>query len=44
VRAAVTRDDIPTAADSSQASKGDRTRKRLLDAAAAEVALVECCD
>jgi len=34
----VTRDDIPTAADSSQASKGDRTRKRLLDAAAAEVA------
>jgi AcrR family transcriptional regulator len=41
VRAAVTRDDIPTAGDSShsrQASKGDRTRKRLLDAAAAEVA------
>jgi TetR/AcrR family transcriptional regulator, cholesterol catabolism regulator len=34
----VTRDDIPTAADSSKASKGDRTRKRLLDAAAAEVA------
>ncbi|MGH6707399.1 MAG: TetR/AcrR family transcriptional regulator [Bradyrhizobium sp.] len=40
----MTRDDIPTVADSSQASnaspasKGDRTRKRLLDAAAAEVA------
>jgi AcrR family transcriptional regulator len=40
----VTRDDIPTVADASQASqaspasKGDRTRKRLLDAAAAEVA------
>jgi AcrR family transcriptional regulator len=33
----VTRDDNPPA-DSSQASKGDRTRKRLLDAAAAEVA------
>jgi AcrR family transcriptional regulator len=44
VGAAVTRDDIPTAGDSSQASnssqasKGGRTRKRLLDAAAAEVA------
>ena len=44
MRAAVTRDDIPTVVDSSQASgsspasKGDRTRKRLLDAAAAEVA------
>jgi AcrR family transcriptional regulator len=38
----VARDDIPTVADSSPASssssKGDRTRKRLLDAAAAEVA------
>jgi TetR/AcrR family transcriptional regulator, cholesterol catabolism regulator len=34
----VIRDDIPSAADSSQASKGDRTRKRLLDAAAAEIA------
>jgi AcrR family transcriptional regulator len=34
----VTRDDIPTAADPGPASKGDRTRKRLLDAAAAEVA------
>jgi AcrR family transcriptional regulator len=40
----VTRDNIPTAGDSSQASnssqasKGGRTRKRLLDAAAAEVA------
>ncbi len=32
------RDDIQPAADSSQASKGGRTRKRLLDAAAAEVA------
>jgi TetR/AcrR family transcriptional regulator, cholesterol catabolism regulator len=30
--------DIPSAADSSQPSKGDRTRKRLLDATAAEVA------
>ena len=38
MRAAVNRDDIPPAADSSPASKGDRTRKRLLDAAAAEVA------
>ena len=44
MRTAVTRDDIPTAAGSaeasqaSQASKGDRTRKRLLDAAATEVA------
>jgi AcrR family transcriptional regulator len=35
---AVMRDDVKTALDSSQASKGDRTRKRLLDAAAAEVA------
>jgi TetR/AcrR family transcriptional regulator, cholesterol catabolism regulator len=34
----VIRDDIPSAAASSQASKGDRTRKRLLDATAAEVA------
>src|SRR5258705_6311682 len=32
------RDDGKTALDSSQASKGDRTRKRLLEAAAAEVA------
>jgi AcrR family transcriptional regulator len=32
------RDEVKPAADSSQASKGDRTRKRLLDAAAAEVA------
>jgi AcrR family transcriptional regulator len=32
------RDDVKSAADSSLASKGDRTRKRLLDAAAAEVA------
>ncbi|MFH1340264.1 MAG: TetR family transcriptional regulator [Pseudomonadota bacterium] len=38
MRAAVIRNDIPPAADSSQASKGGRTRKRLLDAAAAEVA------
>jgi TetR/AcrR family transcriptional regulator, cholesterol catabolism regulator len=34
----VTRDDIQPVTDSSQESKGDRTRKRLLDAAAAEVA------
>jgi len=32
------RDDVKSGADSSHASKGDRTRKRLLDAAAAEVA------
>ena len=35
---AVTRADIPSAAVPGHASKGDRTRKRLLDAAAAEVA------
>lgn len=34
----MTRDDIRSITDSSQESKGDRTRKRLLDAAAAEVA------
>lgn len=34
----MTRDDIQPVTDSSQESKGDRTRKRLLDAAAAEVA------
>jgi hypothetical protein len=34
----VIRDDIRPVTDSSQESKGDRTRKRLLDAAAAEVA------
>ena len=34
----MTRDDVPSAADSNRASKGDRTRMRLLDAAAAEVA------
>src|SRR5712675_1190281 len=38
VRAAAMRDDVKSAADSSQASKGRRTRKRLLDAAATEVA------
>ena len=35
---AVIREDIQPATDSIQESKGDRTRKRLLDAAAAEVA------
>ena len=34
----MTRDDTQPAADTGQESKGDRTRKRLLDAAAAEVA------
>src|ERR1700694_1412440 len=38
MRPAVIRDNTSSAAASSQASKGDRTRKRLLDAAAAEVA------
>jgi AcrR family transcriptional regulator len=38
VRAAAMRDNVKSAADSSQASKGHRTRKRLLDAAATEVA------
>jgi AcrR family transcriptional regulator len=38
LRGRVTRDDIQPVTDSSQESKGDRTRKRLLDAAAAEVA------
>jgi AcrR family transcriptional regulator len=37
-RAAVMRQDIQPVTDSSQESKGDRTRKRLLEAAAAEVA------
>ena len=32
------RDDVPPVTDSGQGSKGNRTRKRLLDAAAAEVA------